>query len=512
MSLAIVRTRALVGIHAPAVNVETHLSNGLPAFTIVGMPETCVKESKDRVRSAILNSHFEFPQRRITVNLAPADLPKDGSRFDLAIALGILAASDQIPADTLDDYEFIGELALSGELRHCRGTIPVALATQAVQKRLIAPQSCGEELVLCTESEVFLANNLLNVCAHLHQRCELNKAQANQSANIEINNDDNLDMSDICGQDQAKRALLIAASGGHNLLLFGPPGSGKSMLASRLPSILPPLDSNEALEVLAIQSVVDSNQDKLTFMRRPFRSPHHTASAVSLVGGGSQPRPGEISLAHNGVLFLDELPEYKRSVLEVLREPLESGHICISRAAAQVKFPTQFQLVAAMNPCSCGYYGDGSDRCTCSPANVLRYKDKISGPLLDRIDMQVFVPRISPQAFSLSSSPHRDETSSAYRERVVLARDRAQQRQQTSNAQLAHSALKKVCELGSAERELLLNAVERFNLSARSYDRILRVARTIADLDASETIEAPHLSEALSYRNFDRFYSRLARL
>ena len=284
------------------------------------------------------------------------------------------------------------------------------------------------------------------------------------------------------------------------------------MLASRLPSILPPLDSNEALEVLAIQSVVDNNQDKLTLMRRPFRSPHHTASAVSLVGGGSQPRPGEISLAHNGVLFLDELPEYKRSVLEVLREPLESGHICISRAAAQVKFPAQFQLVAAMNPCSCGYYGDGSDRCTCSPANVLRYKDKISGPLLDRIDMQVFVPRISPQAFALSSSPHHDETSNAYRERVILARDCAQRRQQASNAQLAHSALKEVCELGSTERELLHNAVERFNLSARSYDRILRVSRTIADLDNSEIIQAKHLSEALNYRNFDRFYSRMARL
>jgi len=496
MSLAVVYTRAQLGIDAPLVTVESHLSNGLPGFTIVGLPETAVKESKDRVRSALLNSHFEFPQRRITVNLAPADLPKEGGRYDLAIALGILAASGQIPKENLSGYEFIGELALSGDLRPVRGSLPAAIACGSHQRTLVVPTFNTTEAALCKETEVRSASSLLQVCAHLHNRELLptpNEPLPQQAFYP-------IDMSDVKGQLHARRALEIAASGGHNLLFYGPPGTGKSMLASRLPTIMPPLTEAEALEVAAVNSVA-SQEAPGNWLTRPFRQPHHTSSAIALVGGGSNPKPGEISLSHNGVLFLDELPEFPRQVLEVLREPLESGHICISRANAQVEYPARFQLIAAMNPCPCGFLNDGTDRCRCTPQQIARYRDKISGPLLDRIDLQVHVGSLPLQ--ELQQKPE-GEPSAVIRKRVIRARHIQLQRQGIPNAQLSGKALSKFCSLGKKESHLLATALSRLHLSARAYDRVLRVSRTLADLENSESITIPHVSEALGYRNLDR--------
>ncbi|OUS12409.1 hypothetical protein A9Q89_05845 [Gammaproteobacteria bacterium 53_120_T64] len=491
MSLAVIYTRAKLGIRAPLVTVEVHLSNGLPSLSIVGLPEAAVKESKDRVRSALLNSHFDFPARRITINLAPADLPKEGGRFDLPIALGILAASGQLPLDPLTEYEFIGELALSGELRPVDGILPSALACSKNQRKMIVPQTNGREAALASKTGVYPAEHLLEVCAHLQGREELPLLSHSQEAELPPA----ADINEVIGQHQAKRALEIAAAGAHNLLFSGPPGTGKTMLASRLAGILPPLDKSDALEVAAIYSV-SNDQARPHFFERPFRSPHHTASSVSLVGGGSSPRPGEVSKAHHGVLFLDELPEFPRKVLEVLREPLESGSILIARAQTSVEYPANFMLIAAMNPCPCGYLGE--QRCRCTPEQVKRYRDKISGPLLDRIDLQIHVPRVPHR--ELTAAKETGESSTCIRQRVVTARQKQQRRQACPNAQLSRRQLDQFCPLNNEQLEIMNTAIERMDLSARGFHRVLKVARTIADIENLDQIHNQHLREALAYR------------
>ncbi|WP_423822774.1 YifB family Mg chelatase-like AAA ATPase [Salinisphaera sp. SPP-AMP-43] len=501
MALASVHSRAQTGLAAPAVVVEVDLAGGLPALAIVGLPETEVKESKDRVRAAIANSGYQFPMRRITVNLAPADLPKEGGRFDLAIALGILAASGQIPAKALADYEFLGELSLSGALRGVRGALPATLAASEAGRRLILPEDNGAEAALAGPDSARVAGHLADVAGQLAGSVETlwhtpeAGAATAESASAP-------DLMDVRGQPQAKRALEIAAAGGHSLLMIGPPGAGKTMLASRLPGLLPPMSHAQSLEVAAIASISQGGFDTQHWGQRPFRAPHHTASGVALVGGGSTPRPGEITLAHRGVLFLDELPEFDRKVLEVLREPLESGHIVISRAARQSEFPAAFQFVAAMNPCPCGYLGDASGRCHCTPERIERYRGRISGPLLDRIDMHLNVAPITKKV--LMEPNIESERSSIVQERVIGARSQAEGRGQTSNAALTAAEIDVHCQPGPEASRLLERAIDQLGLSARGYHRILRVARTIADLAGREAIAAPDIAEAIGFRQLDR--------
>ena len=499
MSLATLHSRAQRGIQAPQVTIEVHLANGLPALSIVGLPELAVRESKDRVRGALLNAGFEFPARRITINLAPADLPKEGGRFDLPIALGILAASGQIPQQPLERYEFLGELSLAGNLRPVRGLLPAALACRDAGRGLVLPGACTREAGLVSDLPLFPADHLLAVCELLHAENPC-AAQPTTDANPRPTHPD---LADVRGQLHARRALEIAAAGGHSLLMMGPPGSGKTLLASRLPGLLPEMSETEALESAAIRSVSAQGFSPEQWRQRPFRAPHHTASAVALVGGGSHPQPGEISLAHNGVLFLDELPEFERRVLEVLREPLESGHVVISRAARQERYPARFQLIAAMNPCPCGHLGDsGGHACRCSGEQVARYRGRLSGPLLDRIDMLIEVPRLPPgELHSTPSQPA--EPSATVQARVAACRARQLARHGRPNSQLEGEALMDACRLTSDGEQLLERALTQLKLSARAYHRILRLARTIADLQTHDRVEPHHLSEAIGYRRLD---------
>jgi len=494
MSLALVYSRALSGMNAPLVEVEAHLANGLPHFNIVGLPDTEVKESRDRVRAAIIQSGFNFPAKKITVNLAPADLPKESGRFDLPIALGILAASGQINPEKLVQYEFAGELALSGLLRPVRGALAMAWQGMQAGRSFVLPQENAEQAAVMRGIAVYGARSLGEVAAHLNgiepltqTECKLTQRPSEQSKIP--------DLADVKGQHTARLALEIAAAGGHSLLMMGPPGTGKSMLSQRLPGILPPLTEDELVEVWALRSLLPNHQQQLD-SNRPFRSPHHSASSAAMVGGGSDPRPGEISLAHHGVLFLDELPEFDRKVLEVLREPLENGEIHISRAARQAVYP-KFQLVAAMNPCPCGYLGHPSKPCRCTPESVARYRNKISGPLLDRIDLTIEVPSLSAAELMQQEA---GESSATVLERVTAARKIQYNRQGKVNAELSISELDGKARIQKEAQEALGTMLEKLSLSARSFHRIMRVARTLADLAGDEEVSKTHVMKAIGFR------------
>lgn len=504
MSLSILKSRALAGMEAPEVTVEVHIANGLPAFTIVGLPETEVKEAKDRVRAAIQNAHFDMPAKRITVNLAPADLPKESGRFDLPIALGILAASNQIQSDQIDRFEFAGELSLSGELRPIKGALAMAWAIHQAQQEpraFILPQANADEAAFIKGQTILPAQTLLDICAHLNSPANAPVLQPYQPTDTAYT-PYYPDFSEVKGQRKAKRALEIAAAGRHSVLMSGPPGAGKTMLASRLPGILPPMTESEAIESAAVQSL-NGGFSPDRWKVRPFRAPHHTASGVALIGGGSIPRPGEISLAHHGVLFLDELPEFDRHVLEVLREPLESGQIAISRAARQTTFPAQFQLIAAMNPCPCGWQGHPSGKCHCTPDAIARYQRKLSGPLLDRIDIQIQIGSLSQEELTQQAD---GESSKTIAQRVEKAYQIQIARQGKSNNQLSAGEIDHYCQPDKTGETLLKTAITRFQWSARAYHRVLRIARTIADLAASPEILPQHIAEAVQYRRAVKEY------
>ena len=500
MSLAILRSRAQLGITAPPVTIEVFLSGGLPRFSIVGLPEAAVRESKDRVRGAISSCNFEFPMRRITVSLGPADMRKAGGRFDLPIALGILAAQRLVPMNRFDSLEFYGELALNGDIRAVPGILPAAIKAAESNHPIIVPKENGAEASLIP-GKVHVAGSLLEVTAFLKGNRELSRPGPIHESPPAMHGPD---LADVKGQRLARRALEVAAAGRHNILFSGPPGTGKSMLAQRLPGILPPMSDAEAIETAAVDSVLGRSFDMARWRQRPFRSPHHTASAVALVGGGRDPRPGEISRAHNGVLFLDELPEFNRHVLEVLREPMESGWITISRAGRQADYPARFQLVAAMNPCPCGYLGDPAGDCNCSAERVGNYRGRISGPLLDRIDIHMQVQR--PPLESLRPHARAEESSAEVGARVCKARSIQLDRAGRCNAELGGSELKQAFSAEGETWRILDTAADQLAMSARAYQRVQRVARTIADLGAEGVVRKQHMAEALALRQFSRHF------
>lgn len=503
MSLAIIYTRALMGMEAPAITVEAHISHGLPGFTLVGLPETAVKEAKDRVRSALINSGFTFPAKRITVNLAPADLPKEGGRYDLPIAIAILAASSQLPQAKLSQYEFVAELALSGQLRPVYGALAAMLAANQQTRQLILSIDNQTEIALMADNHCLFAQHLLEIVQFFNQQTPLATSQTEPIPAIEPTSA--IDLQEVIGQQQAKRALEVTAAGGHNLLLVGPPGTGKTLLASRLTTIMPPLTDHEALENALISSIVDGNRAQYHGKQRPFRAPHHSASIAALVGGGSLPKPGEITLAHNGVLFLDELPEFQRRVLDALRQPLESGEVLIARAQAQIRFPARFQLIAAMNPSPTGHYRGKQARN--SPQQILRYLQRLSGPFLDRFDISIEVPPLPTG--QLRQQQPQGETSQLVKQRVIACRLRQYQRANKLNAFLSNQEINQYCRLKDKDADYLEQAINQLGLSVRAWHRILKVARTLADLQQHEQIARGHLLEALQYRAMDRLLAYL---